>query len=143
MWTLKFIPDWIFYALLLTGIAGLVASAVLKFIPFISQYRLPIQLVGVALTAIGLYMSGAVNNNAAWLARVAELEKKVAVAEAKSAKANSQLANNLVQSQARIAAANTATKQAIAKNSQAINRDCRLSSESVQLYNQAVKGSGQ
>jgi hypothetical protein len=34
MWILKFLPDWIFYAILLAGVAGLVASVVLKFIPF-------------------------------------------------------------------------------------------------------------
>ena len=140
MWILKFLPDWIFYLILLAGVAGIAASFVLKFIPFVAQYRLPIQLVAGIVTAFGLYMVGAISNNNAWLARVSDLEKKVAIAEAKSAEANTQLVDALAKSKEKIVAAQVANKQAIQQNAVVINRECKLNDISVQLYNQAVKG---
>jgi len=88
MWLLTFLPDWIFHAVLLVGILGLVASFVLGFIPFVSAYKLPIQVGALILTVVGVWFEGGMSNDAAWKARVAEMEKKVAAAEVKSAEVN-------------------------------------------------------
>jgi len=87
MWLVKFLPDWFFYGVLFVGIVGLAVTYLLKFIPFppLYVYRTPIQLVAVALIVIGTFMIGAVWNENAWKARIAELEKEVADAQAKSA----------------------------------------------------------
>ena len=139
MWVLKFLPDWIFYAILLAGVAGLVASFVLKFIPFVSQYRMPIQVASGVLTAIGLYMSGAISNEAAWLARVADLEKKVAAAEIKSAETNTQLVSKLAQKEKEIAARQTELKNRIQQSAQVIDKECKLAPEVVSILNDAAK----
>jgi hypothetical protein len=60
------------------------------------MYKTPIQLVSIALVVIGVYMSGAISNEEAWLARVAELEVKVAQAEAKSAQENTKIVEKIV-----------------------------------------------
>jgi len=96
MWLLTFLPDWIFHAVLLVGILGLVASFVLGFIPFISTYKLPIQVGALLLTVVGVWFEGGMSNNASWLARVAELEKKVAAAEVKSAEVNTVIVTKVV-----------------------------------------------
>ena len=140
MWILKWLPDFVFYAILLVGLAGIAASFVLKFVPFIAQYRLPIQWAAGIVTAFGLYMVGAIGDNNAWEARVADLKLQVAVAEAKSADANTQLVDTLAKSKEKIVAAQAATNQAIQQNAQAINKECKLNDISVQMYNQAVKG---
>lgn len=96
MWILKWLPDFVFYLILLAGLVGLAASFVLKFVPFVSLYRAPIQWVAGILTAVGLYMTGAISDNNAWLARVADLEQKVAVAEAKSQAENVKIVTKIV-----------------------------------------------
>jgi hypothetical protein len=78
------------------GILGVVATYVMKFIPFVYVYRTPIQVASVILIAIGTYMSGAISNEEAWLARVREMEAKVAEAEAKSAKENVKIVEKVV-----------------------------------------------
>ena len=91
MWMLDFLPFWIFHLIVLIGIGGILASVVLKFIPFISKYNLPLQVGSIILLSFGVYMEGGISNQEKWEARVKELEAKVAVAEEQSKTANAKL----------------------------------------------------
>ena len=93
---MNFLPDWIFHAILLVGVLGLLASFVLKFIPFFSTYNLPIQVGAIALIVLGVWFEGAMSNQAAWEARVAEMQIKVAEAEVKSQETNVQIITKTV-----------------------------------------------
>ena len=140
MWILKFLPDFVFHLIFIVGLLGLGASFVLKFVPFFVQYRVVIQVVASIMIAIGLYMEGAISDNTAWVDRVHQMEKKVAEAEAKSADANTRLVTELAKNREKIAANQQAVKQAIQQNIQAINRQCKLTDVSVEMYNKAVRG---
>ena len=99
MWILNFLPNWFFYAVLLAGIVGLISTyfiRFLSFIPFIYVYKNPIQLISIALIAIGTFMSGAIHDNESWLARVREMEEKVAAAEQESKKENVKIVTKVV-----------------------------------------------
>ena len=143
MWILKWLPDFVFHLIFLAGLLGLGASFVLKFVPFVTQYRVVIQVAASIMIAVGLYMEGAISDNTAWVERVHALEKKVAEAEAKSADANTQLVSAMAKNREKIAANQAAVSQAIQQNIQAINRQCKLTDISVEMYNQAVKGGQQ
>lgn len=92
MWILQFLPNWIFYVLCFAGIA---AFLVTKFVKILPNAQL-IQAASVAVVAVSIYMIGAISNNDAWLARVKEMETKVAEAEAKSATANTDIVEKTV-----------------------------------------------
>ena len=96
MWILSWLPNWIFYGIFFAGLLGLLATYVMKFIPFVYVYRTPIQAVSVLVIAIGTYMSGAISNEEAWQARVKEMEAKVAAAEVESAKENVKIVEKVV-----------------------------------------------
>ena len=96
MWLMNFLPDWIFHAILLAGVLGLLASFVLKFIPVISTYKLPIQAAAILLIVVGVWFEGAMSNQAEWEARVAEMQVKVAEAEAKSQEENIKIVTKTV-----------------------------------------------
>lgn len=85
MWLLDFLPSWIFHLITLAGIGGILASTVLKFIPFISNYKLPIQVASVIILSFGLYMMGGASNQERWEAKVAEVKLEMAKKEAASA----------------------------------------------------------
>lgn len=87
MWILQFLPNWIFYALLLAGVAAFLVTHFVKLLPNAQL----IQAASVAAVVISVYMIGAISNNDAWLAKIKDLEVKVAEAEAKSATANSEI----------------------------------------------------
>ena len=96
MWMLQWLPDWIFYGIFFAGLLGLLATYIMKFIPFVYVYRTPIQAVSILAIAIGTYMSGAISNEEAWQARVKEMEAKVAAAEVQSVKENVKIVEKVV-----------------------------------------------
>jgi hypothetical protein len=98
MWVLKWLPFWIFYAILGIGLIGLTVTYLLKFIPLPTIYlhKTPIQIVSVALIVLGTYMLGAISNEEAWLARVKELEAKIEAAQVESVKENVKIETKVV-----------------------------------------------
>jgi hypothetical protein len=142
MWLLKFLPDWIFYAVLLIGLAGLAASFVLKFVPMIRQYQLPIQAISGILIVFGVYMSGAISNEAAWQARVKELELKIARAETQSAEANGQLTTKLIRKEQEIAQAQQALKGRIQQNAVQMDAVCAVPRTAIDILNDAARKTG-
>ena len=96
MWILQWLPDWIFYAIFFVGLLGLLATYIMKFIPFVYVYRTPIQAISILAIVIGTYMSGAISNEEAWQAKVKEMEAKVAAAEVKSVKENIKIVEKVV-----------------------------------------------
>jgi hypothetical protein len=96
MWILQWLPNWIFYGIFFAGLLGLLATYVMKFIPFVYVYRTPIQAVSVLAIAIGTYMSGAISNEESWQAKVKEMEAKVAAAEIESQKENVKVVERVV-----------------------------------------------
>jgi hypothetical protein len=96
MWILEWLPSWIFYACFLVGVLGLVATFMMKFIPFLMGYKFPVQIASIILIAFGTYMAGAISNNEKWEARVKELELKIASAQVESVKINTEIVEKVV-----------------------------------------------
>ena len=96
MWILQWLPNWIFYGIFFAGLLGLLATYVMKFIPFVYVYRTPIQAVSVLAIVIGTYMSGEISNEESWQAKVKEMEAKVAAAEIESQKENVKVVEKIV-----------------------------------------------
>jgi uncharacterized membrane protein len=96
MWILSWLPNWIFYAIFFAGLLGLLATYVMKFIPFVYVYRTPIQAISILAIVIGTYMSGAISNEESWQAKVKEMEAKVAAAEIQSQKENIKVIEKVV-----------------------------------------------
>jgi len=96
MWILQWLPNWIFYGIFFAGLLSLLATYVMKFIPFVYVYRTPIQAVSVLAIVIGTYMSGAISNEESWQAKVKEMEAKVAAAEIESQKENVKIVEKIV-----------------------------------------------
>jgi len=101
MWLLHLLPDslilYITYAMLAIGLAGIILGFFLGKIPFVSQYRLPIQIVSIILFCSGLYWYGGYSTEMMWRERVAEMEAKVAEAEKKSQAANEEIQKRIVE----------------------------------------------
>lgn len=97
---LQFLPDavilWFCNILLLLGVVLTVLGFFVHRIPFLYQYQLPFKIVGIALLAAGVYFRGGYSVEMTWRERVAELEKKLAAADAKSAEVNTVIEQKIV-----------------------------------------------
>lgn len=100
MWMLQFLPDavilWFCNILLLLGIVLTALGFFVHRIPFLYQYQLPFKIGGILLLAAGVYFRGGYAVEMTWRERVAELEKKLSVAEAKSAEVNTVIEQKVV-----------------------------------------------
>ena len=90
-WMISWLPDsllmWIFYGCFFAGIALILTSWFVSFIPFINRYRFPTQVVGILAYGLGAFLIGGLGVELGWRDRVAEMEKKVA--DRKSTRLNS------------------------------------------------------
>ena len=82
--------------MLLAGILLTATAFFIKRIPVINQYRIPAQVLGIALLVIGVYWRGGYAVEQEWRERVAEVEARVAAAEAKSAEENVKIVTKVV-----------------------------------------------
>ena len=73
-----------------------VAAFFIKRIPVINQYRIPAQVLGIALLVIGVYWRGGYAIEMEWRERVAEVEARVAAAEAQSKEENVKIVTKVV-----------------------------------------------
>lgn len=96
MWILSFVPDFVIHLITLCGILGIIASFFFSFIPFVSQYKLPIQILSIIALVFGVYMEGAISNQKEWELKVKELEVRVAKAEAEAQKENVKIVEKVV-----------------------------------------------
>jgi hypothetical protein len=96
MWILHFLPEslilFVTTALLLAGIV----TTTIAFLPMLALYRTPTQVLGIALLVAGVYLRGGYSIEMEWRERVAEMEQKVAEAQAESQKVNETVKTRVV-----------------------------------------------
>jgi hypothetical protein len=100
MFILHFLPDtlilWICNIVLLAGILLTATAFFIQRIPFINQYRMPAQVLGIALLVLGVYWRGGYAVEQEWRERVAEVEARVAAAESASREENTKIVTKVV-----------------------------------------------
>jgi len=136
---LNFLPDWFFHLILLAGVGGLIASYLMKFIPFVYVYRTPIQIGSVLAIVIGTFMLGAAWNDEEWRRRVAEMEQKVAAAELKSAEENVKIVTKIVNKIEIVRIKGEETIKYIDKEIIKYNDRCEIPNEVVDVLNNAAE----
>ena len=142
MWILHFLPDsliiWFIHIVMIVGAASAIAGYFFVGIPYIGSRRTLFQILGVALLIAGVYLKGGYSTEMAWRDRVAEVEAKVKVAEAKAKQANTQVQTKIVTKIVKIQEKATVAKETIRRNKEVINRECKLSDEAISAYNFSI-----
>lgn len=142
MWILNFLPNWIFYGILGIGVVGLIVTYLLRFIPIpiLYMYRTPIQLVSIALIVFGVYMAGAISNEKAWKARVAELEKEYAESQVVTEKVNTEVVTKYITKREVVHQKGEEIVRYIDREIVKYNEVCKLPAEVIKIHNEAAQG---
>ena len=140
MWILSWLPNWIFYGMVLIGVIGFAATYLFKYIPvpFIYMYRKPIQIGSMLAIIFGTFMSGAIYDNEAWEARVKEMEAKVAKAEEQSKEANTVIESKVEKAKEKIVQKQVIVKQYIDREVVKYDNTCVIPKEFVEVHNKAA-----
>ena len=143
-WMLSLITDtlfiWIYYIMLTLGVGLYIASKLVKWLPMMGQYKLPAELVGVVLLVVGAYFYGGHSVQSAWLARVAELEAKVKIAEEKSQQVNTVIETKIV-TKVKVIKENVYVNREIIKEvaGKQLDAQCTLPKSTVSLHDSASR----
>jgi hypothetical protein len=140
MWILSWLPNWIFYGMVLIGVIGFAATYLFKYIPvpFIYMYRKPIQIGSMLAIIFGTFMSGAIYDNEAWEARVKEMEAKIAKAEEQSKEANTIIESKVEKAKEKIVQKQVVVKQYIDREIVKYDNTCVIPKEFVEVHNKAA-----
>jgi hypothetical protein len=143
-WMLSLIPDslliWITYFIAGAGFALYIASKLTGWIPLISQYKLPAELVGVLMLVVGSYMFGGYGTEMAWRQKVKELEAKVKAAEEQSQKVNTVIQEKVV-TKIKVVKENVYVNREIIKEvaGKQLDASCSLPKSTISLHDSASR----
>lgn len=139
---ISFLPDFVFHLIVLIGIIGVVASNFFGFIPFISAYKTPIQVISIVALAFGIYFEGGIATQEVWEARVAEAEKAVLAKQVEGAQANTKIQYVYIEKTKAIQEAKKSSLNDVAKNAAAMDAKCVIIPEVNNILNAAAKQKG-
>jgi uncharacterized membrane protein YqgA involved in biofilm formation len=134
MWIIKFLPDWIFYAILVAGTIGLLIS---RFMP--PMYKTAVQVGSLVAFVFGVFMAGAIHDNAAWVERVEAMKAKVAEAEAKGKEETVRIETKVVTKTEVIKQKAQVVKQYIDREITKYDNQCVIPKEFVKAHNDAAE----
>jgi len=142
MWfLLSFVPDWFInyfvHIIFGAGLIGIIAGAFLSKIPFVNQYGVLIKIVSNILFVVGLFLEGGLQTELAWREKVADLQKKIEIAQQQSKETNAKIEQKVAEKVKNIKDNVNANRQTIENNRASINAECKLSDTAWLLYNSA------
>lgn len=139
MFLLSILPDFVFHLILFAGLIGLGASFLLKYFPIAYMYKVPVQVVASLMIVLGVYMEGAISNQAWWKQRVAEAEARVAKAEALAAEANGKIEYRIVEKTRVVEVVNQKVQQQIKELATKMDQRCYVVPEANAIHNDAAQ----
>lgn len=143
-WLLSFIPDtifiWVSYGLVGLGVALYVLSKIVRWLPLLSQYKFPAEIIGVLLLTVGAYVFGSYGTEMVWRERVRELEEKVAIAEQKSKEKNVEIRTKIVEKIKEVKVVQEVVKNIIVEKEKVIDAQCKVAPEAIDILNLAATG---
>lgn len=133
------LTHWIVNLMLLVGVVGLLASWIGRWIPFFDAYARLLKPVGIVLLLGGVYFKGGEATNDAWRDRIADLEAKIAVSEAKSKDANTKLSTAVKEKNQAIQESKTVIQSRLKRDAVKIDAECKLDPEAVEILNESAR----
>lgn len=139
MWYLSLLPNAFFHAIVIAGLLAVLGSMVLKRIPIVDKYYIPIRIVGFVLFTFGIYFEGGLANEAQWVAKVKEIEAKVVVVEAESKKETIKIQQKIVVQQKVIREKGEDIVRYIDREIIKYDNSCIIPKEVIDTHNKAAK----
>lgn len=139
MWILNFIPDFVVHLAVAAGIVALLVTAFLgDLIPVI--YKMPVQIAGIVVLALSLWLEGASYNQDVWEAKVTELEAKVQQAEEKSAVVNKEIEYKFIDKVKVVHDTKVVIQEKIREVEKIVDAKCEVAPEAIDILNRSAAG---
>ena len=141
MFLTNLLPDWVFYFILLAGLAGLIISFFIKAIPFVNNYRIPLQLASVVLTVLGVWFAGGIAKDKEYRLEIEAAQKRAEAAEQKAKDATARVEYVFQDKVKIVKETQLIVQEKIRDLSIKIDDQCRVIPEVIDIHNQAARNS--
>ena len=146
MFLLSFLPDsfllWAINLILLVGLVGTLSSYFIRFIPPLFPYAGLVKTLGIVLLVAGVYFKGGYGVEMEWRNKVAEVEAKVAAAEAKSKEVNTVIQKVYVDKVKIVTDTKIVIQKEIVEKEKIIDAECKVAPDAITILNEAAKTPG-
>lgn len=144
MWILHLLPEsvilWLVTCALFFGFTGIIAGFFLGFIPLVSKYKLPIQIISIIVFCSGLYWYGGYSTELIWRKQVANLQDQINEIEAKEPVITKQIVTKYKDKIVIVGREVDVVKKEIEVKREVINEGCKLNPTAVEMYNKGITG---
>ena len=121
------------------GLGLYVLSKLVAWLPVISRYKTPAEVLGVLILVAGAYLFGSYGTEMAWRQKVKDLEEKVAKAEAESKQTNSIIQTKIVTKVKEIKVFQDRIKEIIVEKEKIIDAQCKVPDEALEILNASAQ----
>jgi hypothetical protein len=139
MWYLSLLPNAFFHAIVIAGVLAILGSMFLKMVPLVNKYYIPMRIVGFVVFTFGIYFEGGLANEEQWIAKVKEMEAKVAAAEAEGKKETIKIQQKVVVQQKVIREKGEDIVRYIDREIVKYDNSCIIPKEVIDTHNKAAK----
>jgi len=102
------------------------------------MYRTPIQIVSLIMVVVGVYMAGSIANEEAWLAKVKEVEAKLAEAESRGAQETVRIVEKIVVQERVVRERGQKVIQYVDREIVKYDNKCEIPPPFIEAHNQAA-----
>lgn len=138
MWLIGFLPDSVFYALLILGLLGIIASIFLRNLPIISKYHNPLFLLGLLMTVVGVWFAGGITKDREYRERIAALQLEIVESEKRAAEANAEIEYVYVDRVEVVEKVRYQVVGSIREYSNELDANCTISPKAVEILNRSA-----
>jgi hypothetical protein len=142
MWMINWLPEFFIHLILIAGLVGTIAGFVLGFIPMISKYKLPIQIISLLVLCLGIYLEGGLSEKQKWELRVKEMEAKVATAQAESGKVNTEIVERVVTEKEYIRVRGEKVVEYIDREIKVLDDSCNVPEVAIKAHDMSASNAG-
>jgi hypothetical protein len=139
MFILNWLPDFVFHLILITGILAVIASLVLKMVPFVDQYRVPLQIIGIILTCVGIWYEGGIAKDNEYRKAILEMKLQVAESDKKAAEATGRVEIVIRDKVKVVHDTKVVIQEKIINMADYIDAKCKITPEAAGIHNQSAK----
>jgi hypothetical protein len=143
-WLIALLPDSVLLTVInlivLVGLAGtLIGFFFMRFFRFLQPYKTIVQIIGVVLLVVGVYLKGSYSTEMAWRDRVHQLEAQVKASEEKAVEKNVEIQEKIVYKTKKIKEIQVVNRERIVEKRVEIDKDCIVAPEAISIHNAAAK----
>lgn len=142
MWLLNFLPNFIFDLLMLIGALGIAASLILKSIPIISKYNIPILIASIFIMVTAAWYNGAIAKEIEYKLAIEDMKLKVAESEKQAAEANAQIEYIFIDRIQPIKDVQVVVQEKIKNVAVNIDDNCKITIDTIDILNSAAQRPG-